>query len=88
MFDLIYSLVWVAGITFAPFVFVEGVISEDLKKRPSNFLKSNPDALGNLPLIAAALFERIFGKSHFSLRCVVASLAASLLFITFAYIRL
>jgi hypothetical protein len=84
--NLIYSLTWIAGITFAPFVFVESIISDELKKRLSDFLKSNSDALDNLPPIAAALFERMFGKSHFSLRCLFASVAASTFFLALMYV--
>ena len=85
MSDLFYSLVWVAGIVFGSFAIIEGLLSDDIKKQLSERLKSNPGALDNLPLIASELFERVFGKSHFSLRCLFASVVASLSFITFMY---
>jgi hypothetical protein len=83
---LIYSAIWIAGITFAPFAFVESIISSDVKKRLSEFLKSNSAALDNLPPIAAKLFARVFGDSHFSFRCLFASVLSSLFFLSLAYI--
>lgn len=86
MAGLIYSAIWIAGITFAPFVFIESIISSDVKKRLSEFLKSNSAALDNLPPLAANLFVRVFGESHFSLRCVFASGLATLFFLSLAYV--
>jgi hypothetical protein len=83
---LIYSAVWIAGTVFAPFALVESIISSDLKKRLSEFLKSNPAALDNLAPLAAKLFVRVFGESHFSFRCMTASVLASLFFLSLAYV--
>jgi hypothetical protein len=49
-------------------------------------LKSNSAALNNLPPLAAKLFVRVFGESHFSFRCVFASVLASLFFLSLAYV--
>jgi hypothetical protein len=84
--DLIYSSVWLGGIIFAPFVIVESIVSSDIKKRLSEFLKSKAHALDDLPPIAAQLFELVFGKSHFSFRCLGASVVASLFFLTLLYV--
>jgi hypothetical protein len=79
--ELVVSLLWLAGIVFAPFAFVEGIISDDTKKRLAEYLKSRPGALDDLRPVAAALFERVFGPSHLSLRCLGASVAATSLFV-------
>lgn len=86
MTELIYSLVWIAGITFGVFASIEGLISKDLKRRLSDFVTRNPSALDDLPSLAGQLFIRIFGSSHFSLRCVAASVIASCSFLTLMYV--
>jgi hypothetical protein len=86
MADLVYSLIWIGGVTFAPFLFFDSLISADLKKRLSESLQSRPDVLDNLPQVATRLLDRVFGESHFSLRCLSASVAASLLFLILMYV--
>jgi hypothetical protein len=86
MAELVYSLIWVGGVTFAPFLFLDGLVSPDVKKRLSESLKSRPNALDDLPQVAAHLFGRVFGESHFSLRCLSASVVASLFFLILMYV--
>jgi hypothetical protein len=86
MGDLISSMMWLAGATFAPFFFLDKVIASDVKIRLVEFLRSKPDALNDLPSIAAKLFTRIFGAHHYSFRCLFASMISSLFFLTLIYI--
>lgn len=80
-------LISLAGLIFAPFYFVDKIVlSEDIKKQLSDFLKSKSNALDDLAPISAELFSRIFGEKHFSLRCFFSSVAASFLFLTLAYL--
>jgi hypothetical protein len=74
------------GIILAPFVIVESIVSSDIKKRLSEFLRSKDHALDDLPPIAAQLFELVFGKRHLSFRCLSASVVASLFFLTLLYV--
>jgi hypothetical protein len=68
MATLVVGLLWIAAVVFAPFAFVEGIISDDSKTRLAEYLRTKPSALDDLRPVAAALFERVFGPSHFSLR--------------------
>jgi hypothetical protein len=85
MFSLLAPLLWIAGSTIAIFAVADSYASPALKKQLNDFIRSKSDAVNNLPDIAAALFTRVFGERHFSLRCVLASIVASVLSIFIMY---
>jgi hypothetical protein len=83
--DPMNTLLWLAGGVFALFAALDLWIAPAEKKRLWEFLKSKPTALDELPRAAQSVFTRVFGETHFSLRCIVASVIASVLFLLFLY---
>jgi hypothetical protein len=67
------------------FAAVDRYVATDAKKDLYEFLRSRPNVFKNLPSAAAFIFTRIFGESHFSLRCIASSVIASLIFLALMY---
>jgi hypothetical protein len=73
--------------TLGLFVFIEKMSSTRARADFTNYLKSTDfaGAVVNLPYDTRALFERVFGTRHFSLRCVSASVLFSIAGVAGAY---
>jgi hypothetical protein len=65
--------------TLGVFVFIENMSSSQARADFTNYLKSTDFAgsVVRLPQDTRALFERVFGARHFSLRCVITSVLFS-----------
>jgi hypothetical protein len=86
MIGLISPLLWIAGCTFALFAFLDSVASPAISKKLYDYVKLRSGAINTLPQVAANLFEVLFGPKHFSARCFLSSLTASIISISGMYI--
>jgi hypothetical protein len=80
------TVIWIWGITAGAFVFVNSLASAASKKSIYELIVSKSAEINQLPKTAKYLFERIFGPRHFSIRCILSSIIASLLAISLFYI--
>jgi hypothetical protein len=79
------SAMWIAGTTFAVFALLDSLASPAIKKRAYDYITSTPETVSALPAIASALFDRIFGSKHFSIRCLLTSILTSIISILLVY---
>lgn len=86
MLFLISSTLAVFGLISGPFIYFNTITSPETKKRLYDYLSSKISFAITLPQIADGLFDAVFGKKHFSVRCVLASLIVSLLSIVTIYV--
>lgn len=86
MTELIPSFVWVWGITAGVFVFLNNLASPASKKSIYQIVTSSSVDLNRLPEVVEGVFERIFGTRHFSIRCFLISLVASVISIAMFYV--
>src|SRR4051812_17204208 len=86
MLSLIYWWLFVFGSVTAVFYFLNKAASQEVKAQLFEYLLSKRGAVASLPAIADTLFERVFGQRHFSLRCILSSIAYSVIWVAVLYI--
>ena len=86
MSELLYSLLWIWLVSVGAFTILNNLASVASKKAAYEIVVSKPLEIKRLPKVAEDLFERIFGARHFSWRCFLSSIIASLIAIFSLYI--
>jgi hypothetical protein len=86
MTELLYSLFWIWLVTVGAFTVLNNLASVASKKAAYEIVVSNLVDIKRLPKVAEDLFERIFGARHFSWRCLLGSIIASLITVFSLYI--